>query len=84
VKAADLVAKHESMSDEDFLREIAKLSVHEKDLLVPCKVCGAAEGIECKEVKKGLPKKKRRAFEWQQGVTVHIGRRIRRLLKGIR
>lgn len=86
MKAAELVKKHHGMSDDDLLREIAALPEHEKDLLVPCKVCGANEGVVCRAIKSKRPKAQKRAltFEWKQGVTVHIARRIGRLLKGIR
>lgn len=55
--------------------EIAKLtngmSAHQKDLLLPCpaKQCGAAAGAECVALDTGI---------------VHFGRRLQRLLKGIR
>ena len=45
---------------EDLLAAIAKLDPHEKDLLVKCKVCGAAEGEECKETRKDRVRAKRR------------------------
>lgn len=87
--AAELVAKHNTMSDTEFKKVIASLPSHEKDLLVPCKVCGAVEGAECTEVKKARKRKlNRRELElkgkWRQGETVHMARRIGRMLKGIR
>lgn len=56
--------------------ELAKLldgkTEHEKDLMVPCH-CGAAAGKPCRDEK----------FKKGQAI-VHIGRRIQRLLRGIR
>jgi hypothetical protein len=43
------------------------------DAIVACGVCGAKEGKPCKPVKKD------RGKPWRLG-TVHIGRRIKRLL----
>ena len=50
---------------------LARLTDHEKDLLVDCpaKECRAAERKECVGMKAGV---------------VHIGRRLSRLLEGIR
>lgn len=95
MKAAELIAKHGKLDDVQFVDAIRSLDPHEKDLLVECKVCGAREGAECTETerdKRRAPKKKederrarvRLSFKWRQGETVHIGRRITRLLKGIR
>ena len=51
------------------LRAIAALSEHEKDLLAVCKRCGAAERVDCAGVEVG---------------HVHVGRRLTRLIAGIR
>lgn len=53
-------------ADKEGVREaLAKLSDHEKDLLVECRGCGAKEREECRGTK---PK------------IVHFGRRVARLL----
>jgi len=110
LKAHDLIRDHAKLSDAELKRAIAKLDRHEKDLLVPCKVCGANEGEECVDVSKRvcarcsqvfgrcechagpyvMHRKKlisldatKRAEIVKPGI-VHIGRRITRLLKGIR
>jgi hypothetical protein len=70
VKARELIRIHEKLTDLQFALAIKEMSEHEKDLLVVCKGCGASEGEECKN----LGKKK----------IVHFGRRLHRLIKGIR
>lgn len=71
--ARALVANHQKLSDEQFAAALEALSQHQKDLVIPCpvKLCSALEGEECRghDVKKGI---------------VHFGRRVKRLLKGIR
>lgn len=56
---------------EAVLKALARLTDHEKDLLVDCPVtkCRAAERNECIDTEIGV---------------VHIGRRVKRLLEGIK
>jgi hypothetical protein len=81
LKLAYLIANHHTMTDAEVKAAVAKLSFHEKDLIFPCKVCGADEGQECKEVP--LKRRTKKKFKWKPGM-IHIGRRIHRLLKGVR
>ena len=70
--AATLVRYHASLNDAQFSEALESITdEHEKDLLVRCpnKGCEALKGAECKHTDPGI---------------VHFGRRIRRLLKGIR
>lgn len=75
--AKELIAIHTSLADNELLWAIKRLPELEKDQLVPCPArgCGAGEGEPCKIVLR----RDRRA-----GVVTHFGRRVRRLLKGIR
>ena len=56
---------------EAVIAAMAKLTDHEKDLIVDCpeKACRAAEREECAGMKPGV---------------AHFGRRVKRLLEGIR
>jgi len=100
------------LTDKELLDAIASLSMHEKDLLVPCKSCDAKEGEECVHVdrrkrtckmcfktfaecvchagpyvQKGKNLVSLRGSDKSKIIkpgVVHIGRRINRLLKGIR
>jgi hypothetical protein len=78
--AKELIAAHESLDDKTFLWAMRRLPEHEKDLLVVCPVrmCSAPEGEECK----GTNRLDRRKIDARR--QAHIGRRVRRLLKGIR
>jgi hypothetical protein len=81
--AKELIAAHESLDDKTFLWAMARLPDHEKDLLIECpnKMCKAAEGKECK----GTNRLDRRKLDAPGAkYQVHIARRVRRLLKGIR
>ena len=71
--AKALVEAHSKLTDEQFAAAIEGLNQHQKDLLIPCpvKLCSANEGEEC------------RGHDTKRGI-VHFGRRVKRLLKGIR
>jgi hypothetical protein len=77
MRARELIKRHSRMSDGEFLAAMDALDAHEKDLLIVCKACGAKEGAECKKTGKKSDAKLKKG-------CVHIGRRIGRLLKGIR
>lgn len=57
------------VSEAKFQKILASLCPYEKDLLFECGRCGVEVGEPCLDIEKGL---------------VHVGRRIRRLLNGIR
>lgn len=75
--AKELIEKCDTLDNNTFLWAIRRLPEHEKDLLVACPnhVCNAREGEPCR----GFRRREIRA-----GVTAHIQRRVKRLLKGIR
>ena len=75
--AKELIAIHDTLDDNTFLWALRRLPELEKDKLVPCPFhgCEAKEGEPCKIVLR----RDRRA-----GIVTHLGRRVKRLMKGIR
>lgn len=64
------VTKAVAAMDRDALaKAFSKLTEHEKDLLVPCPTCKVDEMEECRDANRGV---------------VHFGRRLKRMLMGVR
>lgn len=77
VTAKELMRRHAKMTDAEFSAALRSLNEHQKDLCVVCKACGSGEGVECNP-KHSLKKRALRKGE------VHFGRRLSRLMAGLR